>query len=390
MRVLIAAVAAIASAAAAAAPHIPASDGQVLERLPIKPSDPLTRELRQLRAELAARPSDQELAVRLARRYFDIASAEGDPRYIGYAEAVIRPWATEPDPPTPMLMTRALLLQWRHDFGPAMADLDKILARDPNDASALMWRVALHLVQADYPRARADCDRAQAIVSMLSAIACHAVIDGRTGKARAAYEAITSALLRHPARDSDQKQWMLTRLAELALAFGDKALAERHFREAMSAGGTDAFVLAEYADFLLDERRPAEVVAMLREWVRNDSLLLRLALAETALGTASAPERARTMEDRFAAAALRRDTLHQQEEARFELALKRNARRAVELAAENWKVQREPRDARILLEAALAAGRPEAAQGALDWLRETGFEDPRYRALGEALRKMAR
>lgn len=390
MRIAFAAVAAMVCAVAAAAPRIPASDAEVLERLPIKPSDPRQRELRQLRHAVASDPRNPDPALRLAERYFDIANAEGDPRYIGYAEATIRPWSSQPHPSTPVLYMRALLRQWRHEFGPAMADLNIILERDPHDAPAMLWRVALHLVQADYASARADCERVQPLASRLSAIACYAVINGRTGKARASYEAISGALSTFPVRDSDQKQWMLTRLAELALVFGDKALAERHFREAMAASGVDAFVLAEFADFLLDENRPAEVAAMLRDWSRNDSLLLRLALAEAALAAPTAKDRVRTLQDRFAAAALRGDTLHQQEESRFRLALLRDAEGALELASQNWKVQREPRDARILLEAAVAAHRPQAARAALDWLNETGYEDPRYRALGKVLRKMSR
>src|SRR5688572_19072311 len=75
-----------------AAPYVPASDSQVLERLPISPADPVFRELRTLRAELAARPGNPDLAAKLAGRYFGLAMAEGDPRYIGYAEAALRPW----------------------------------------------------------------------------------------------------------------------------------------------------------------------------------------------------------------------------------------------------------------------------------------------------------
>src|SRR5258706_15806769 len=77
-----------------AAPYTPASDAQVLERLPMRPADPVARRLRTLRADLAARPNDESLAADLARAYFDLAMAEGDPRYIGYAEAALRPWSS--------------------------------------------------------------------------------------------------------------------------------------------------------------------------------------------------------------------------------------------------------------------------------------------------------
>ena len=57
----------------------------------------------------------------------------------------------------------------------------------------------------------------------------------------------------------------------------------------------------------------------------------------------------------------------------------------MQLALVNWSVQREPKDARLVLEAALAANRPEAARTVLDWLAETGLEDVRLAALSERL-----
>jgi hypothetical protein len=179
---------------------------------------------------------------------------------------------------------------------------------------------------------------------------------------------------------------VLTRLAELALRSGDPVRAERHFREAIATGVTDGFVLAAYADFLLDAGRPADVVTLLRDWTRSDILLLRLALAGQALKSPAAAAHVSMLANRFDEAGLRGDKLHLQEQARFELQLRNNAARALELALENWQTQREPRDARILMEAALAAGQPQAAKPALDWMRATGYEEAPYRALAQRLR----
>jgi NAD(P)H-dependent FMN reductase len=89
--------------------------------------------------------------------------------------------------------------------------------------------------------------------------------------------------------------------------------------------------------------------------------------------------------DRFAAARARGDTTHRSEEARFELRLRNDAATALRLAQENYAVQREPRDARVLLEAAVAAKNPGAAKAALDWLQHSGFEDARTRALARSV-----
>jgi hypothetical protein len=51
------------------------------------------------------------------------------------------------------------------------------------------------------------------------------------------------------------------------------------------------------------------------------------------------------------------------------------------LAQANFAVQCEPQDLRVLLEAALAAGKWKAADPALALLRETGLEDPHLQGL---------
>ncbi len=371
-----------------AAPFVPVDDATVLERLPFRRSDPAAAALAGLRRAAADAPGDAAAAGRLARKYFDLAGAEGDPRYIGYAEAALRRWPGA-DAPVEVVLVRALLRQYRHEFDLALAELGQVLARDPANQEAMFWRAALFLVKGDYAPARAECARMQATASRLTVLACSAAVDSVTGGARTAYAALSRLLEREPPRSPDFRVWIVTRLAEMAQRSGDDKLAERHFREAMKladkAGSPDGFVLAALADLLLDLGRAPEVVALLRDWTRSDILLVRLAIAEAAAGAPDAARRAQELRDRFAASALRGDRLHMQEEARVALALDRDPKRALRLAQENWATQREPRDARALMEAALAAGEPAAARGALDWMRATGYEEPRYRALAARL-----
>jgi hypothetical protein len=55
--------------------------------------------------------------------------------------------------------------------------------------------------------------------------------------------------------------------------------------------------------------------------------------------------------------------------------LQQDVQRALPLAEANWKVQREPADARILLESALVTKNPQAAQPVLDWMKRNRMED---------------
>jgi hypothetical protein len=54
----------------------------------------------------------------------------------------------------------------------------------------------------------------------------------------------------------------------------------------------------------------------------------------------------------------------------------------------NYQVQKEPRDVRILLEAALAAKSAEGAKPALDWLQTSRFEDAHLQSLAKQIAQL--
>lgn len=369
---------------AVGAPYRPLDDSAVLERLPLKPGDERSRALARDRARLAVAPRDPVLAMRVARAYYELAGAEGDPRYIGYAEAALLPWVADQSAPADILYMRGKLLQWRHDYAPALELFGRALQREPGHYDTLSGRSAVLTVLADYAGARRDCEQMRVREDVLYWTSCLAYIDGQTGQAAAA-ERTLAGLFARPGIGPSGQLWLLTRLADLAARLGRPADAERHYRRALALGLTSQFLLANYGDFLIDEKRYAEAVSLLRDWTRADVLLLRLALAEQALGVPEFKAHAQALRERFAAAALRGDTLHRQEESRFQLRIERNPARALELAVANWAIQREPYDARILLEAALAAGRRDAAQPVLDWLARSRHEDPHIAALAKSL-----
>ena len=368
-----------------AAPYLPAEDSAVLERLPTRRDDPQAAQLRRLRADVAAAPADSDKAATLAKRYFEMAGAEGDPRYIGYAEAALRPWRGD-DAPTEVLFTRGLLSQYRHDFDSALQDFARALQRDPQHFGARAWRAAIFMVRADYTAAARECALLGVHTDDLYAAGCSAYVEAATGKLRPAYERLSAALGASPGADPAVKLWTLTRLAEMAWRLGDHGAAERLFKQALALGQDDNFLLAAYADFLLEQGRPKEVVGLLDKWVRSDTLLLRLALAENALKHPAAKAHVQALADRFAAAVLRGERLHMGEEARFLLDLKGDRRAALAVALENWKAQREPRDALIVLEAAAAARDAKAAVPVLRWLEENRFESERLQRLAASLK----
>jgi len=185
---------------------------------------------------------------------------------------------------------------------------------------------------------------------------------------------LATAYIRASRVDDAGRLWAETLLGEIAHRRRDHTAAARHFRAALGAGDKDAYLLAAYADWLLDQGRPAEVIALLQGESRNDTLLLRLALAQHALARPEAVGSIETLHARFDASHARGDTVHARENARFELLLNNNAGNALPYALESWRVQREPADLRILAETAVAANDVAALEAVRRWLAETGIE----------------
>ena len=117
------------------------------------------------------------------------------------------------------------------------------------------------------------------------------------------------------------------------------------------------------------------MIQLLKTKTRIDALLLRYTEALKATKSAEANIQIEALKQRFAAAMLRGDTVHQREQSRFELRLMQNPARAMQIAKLNWEVQKEPADARVYLEAATAARDNAAIQIMTQWLATHHLED---------------
>ena len=363
------------SSVAIAKPYIPTDDTVVLERLPER-TEPSLRELKRMRATLAVNPRDLDAATAVAQRAIEASRANGDPRFLGQAQAALAPWWNSKDPPPRALLLRATIRQSQHDFDGALADLDRLIASDPRAAQARLVRATVRTVVGRYAEAQSDCRALAPLAPPLIVAGCLAGPTSLSGDAAAAYDVLTSALAR-PGGDAGAVEWALTLAGEIAARSGRAADAERHFRQALLLDPRDAYLRAAYADFLLDAGRARDALRVTGDDLRNDTLLLRAVLAERLLDDHRAAYSAHRaeMEARFDAARLRGDSLHRREEARFRLWVDGDNRGALALARDNWKVQREPADLRILVDAARAANDAEAMHIATEWMAQTRMQD---------------
>jgi len=378
----------LVSAVAHAAPHRPAEDGVVLERL-----SPATVALRSLRGESAALKTEAKLvdALAAARRYVELGRTHSDPRAYGYAQAALGTWWSSDHAPPELLVMRARILQFRHDFGGALAQIEAALKADPLNPEAWLLFASIEQVRGNVRASRMACLKLIPLADPLIGTTCAASTAALGGHAQQGERVLAAVLARPTAGSNSERAWAWTTLAEMRERLGDAAGAESAFRQALALAPDDVYGRAAYADLLLDLDRPRDVRLLLGvDPAQADATLLRAALAAKRIGDADAPLLLASLAERFAEARARGDETHLREQARFALELDHDSASALDLARRNFAVQREPADARVLLESALAAGDRQAAAPALDWLRDTGVDAPRLRGLAGQLAKEMR
>jgi tetratricopeptide (TPR) repeat protein len=309
-------------------------------------------------------PGDAAQALTAARLMIDDGRARGDSRRVGAALAVLAPFVQAQVPEA--LLMAATARQYQHDFPGALGLLDRVLAAQPQNLSALLNRATIRTVQGNFTAATQDCSRISALradVGFLCAATAMTLSPDAPGVA-----ARLSALLDGAGQlDGGLQPWVWSLLGEIAVLQGDNAKAERYLTLVMKddpGAQRDQLMLA---DVLLAQGRAAEVDLLLQTAPDTDGVLIRRVLAARAQGRTLA-----AVEGMLADRAQRSLDLglvaHAREEAMFFLLIADNPTQALERAQANWAIQHEYDDARLLIRAAQALGQPAAAQPVLDWM----------------------
>lgn len=367
---------------ASALPITPSRDDEVVEVLPAVGSS--RTEERRLRKQLARQPRDATLALGVAQRYLDQAHELGDPRFVGLAMAALAGWTDEASMPDAVLMMRAVLQQYLHDFDASAANLKRLVARPASEPRPQAWLTlaTVRRVQGRYAESDAACKQVAESGAALHANACLAenmALRGDVDRARAAF---TGLLASQRNAAASTQAWLLTSLAELEQRSGKPAAADAAFQAVLKLEA-DPYATLAYADFLIEQKRPVQALALLKGQVRSDAVLLRLAIAGTLAKTSSAKADAAEMRERIALANQRPDAkvAHGREQSMFALQVEGQTELALALARGNAAFQREPLDLLVLAQAARASADPAALAEVRKITQEMGLRDQRIEAL---------
>jgi hypothetical protein len=370
--------------AADAAPYTPTDDQTIVQTLPNR----LDAGARAQRKELARSPQQLGLALVTAQAAILRARSHGDPRELGLAEAALAPWWGQEQAPPQVRLLRASVRQSQHDFATSLRDLDQLVAQPSRlplqvQAQAGLIRASVLQVTGQLALARQACETLTEArfaglgdALALPARACLAELRSLTGEPKQA-----AAELATLAKQSPGDAWLALLRAELAQRMGDDIAAGARYREALAASsGGDIYTRGAYADYLLEQGRPAEALRLVEGAdAESDALLLRRAIALKQLDSPLLKPVAAALTARFEAARLRGENYHAREQARLALDVLGQSKPALQLALNNWAQQKEPADALLLHRAALAAGQASAAEPELKSLSLAGWVDVRLR-----------
>ncbi len=377
---------------AQASPLQPQRDNEVLEKLPLLA--PWARDAR-LARKAGQGTGDLRSALATARQFLELARSQGDARYAGQALGSLQAWPTTATAPVEVLVMRASVEQYLHQFSTSETTLRLALAQQALHPQAWLTLASLQRLRGNYSAAADSCGRLSLSGADFYARACRAETES-LGPAQTAARAELQGLLlsREAGYSQSLRAWLLTSLALLEEMTGDDQGAETHYRAVLALTDPQAdsagYARLAFVDHLLRLQRGREVPALLAVLPRSDAVLLRLAIAQR---QSQAPRQSKAQRDsadaaelvqRFAAIDAANTTgtsPHAREQARFALDVQGQPQRALALAQRNIQTQREPEDLLLLARAAVAAGNAAALAQARQLLITQGLKDARIDAV---------
>lgn len=371
-----------------AKPFIPESADSILESVPVQKEADFS-EIKKLQDDLKQDPGNLEQTLELFGKYMKLASRDGDPYYSGKAEALIAPWLQKKEIPEAVLVARATVRQYNHDFIGAENDLSRVLTDNQKNIQARLLRSNIYRIQGRYEEAQRDCRSLAFLTDPVVVSVCQLSISTMTGKAGWASERLQELIEKKDTVVSKEiREWFYVVLSEALSSVGKNEAALRYLQK--QAGETrqaGVYLQSAYMDLMLQTGRYKEAYDFLSEPNLPDALLLRKAIAAKKLKRSEADGLMVLLAARFTDSGKAGRAGHYREKALYNLYLRKDAAAAIGLALLNWREQKELIDTRIVLEAAIQSRQYKEANSVIAWIEKAGTEDMTIRGLIKEIRE---
>jgi tetratricopeptide (TPR) repeat protein len=348
-------------------------------------------ELRALDQAWRAQPQNLDAALAYARAVFTLGLTEGDLRWFGSAKAALTPWWQATDLPADGFFLRGLVKQGFHAFDAGLQDIQQAIAKAPQRAEFWSWRFALHLLLADMAAARQDTEEMARLFGPQEAQVYRAVLLYRTGQPQPAIGLLTTAIRAAQFQDPSSQVWLGFHLGEAHRVAGQPDQALAVWGKQLQASPQSHLLRLSLSELLNQQGqyRQARAVATAAHAATSsmtDALLMQALLASRGLNDADEARLASQMDARLKSQALRQEALIERPKLIYQIAYGQDLAAGLALSIENWRLQKEPPDAVLFAQAALALGQARAAEPVVLWAEKTGYTDPQLTPLLQQLK----
>ena len=342
--------------------------------------------LRALDQAWRAQPNNLDASLAYARAVFVTGLTEGDLRWFGSAKAALAPWWQATDLPAEAYFLRGLVKQGFHDFDAGLQDINAAIAREPKHPEFWSWRFALHLLLADMAAAQQDCDEIARLFGPQEANVYRAVLRYRTGQPQPAIDQLKALMKAADFQDASSQDWLGFHLGEAYRVAGQAELAIAVWRKQLQASPRSHLLRLSLAELLNQQGLHREAKQLSMQETPTNALLMQALLAARALHDADESRLASLFEARMQAQALRQEPLIERPRLIYLISYGKDVAAGLALSVDNWKLQKEPPDAVLFVQAALALQQPRAAESVLAWAENTGYADPQLTPLLQQLK----
>lgn len=361
---------------------VPGPADVVLRGLPIEGVRPLV-------ADLTTEASLTE-ATRLARQQFLLAMDQGDPSWLGRAQALLKPWWAGTELPADTLFVRGLIKQGLHDFESSRQDFEQAITLEPNRPEFWSWLLALDLVGSRLAQAQSTCQQIGERFGASEANACQGVLQVRSGQALKGLRLLDGLVGQPGFRDGSAADWLAFHRGEARRVLGQPQAALQIWLPALASGARPHGLRLAAVELLNDLGRYAQAARLNDQQPRSDALLVQAIRSAKGLGQQDiAKNLTQAFRERLARQTERGDGSNERPVVVFFLDVENKPDQALVLARQAWTSQKEPADAILYGRAALATRNRDAAKEVVTWLQQTGYREAPQETLFSSLRSLA-
>lgn len=289
---------------------------------------------------------DPHVAAKLITQLLETAAKNGDQRALGRARALLDPWWNDKAPPSEILLQRARYQQRTHAFSAAEGDFQLLVNNHVIHESlriqAWLGLANTQILLGKNQRAFRACKQIPGTRYLLESLSCQARVLSVSGQLERAIKTYRAVLTQRGV-SNEQFQWLQNALGEVYWVANKPAKAQAMLSAAAANSG-QAHLIKTYADFLIEQRQPGEILRLIPSATRDAALLLRRVIAEKILQQPDYRKtlaRLNSLKDQ--ARVFGRKT-HLADEALFARYIEENPDRALALARQNLNAQKDVAD----------------------------------------------